>query len=63
MASRRAHPRAPHNRTAKREKFRQAQKKVRSQVQQYKGSVTQGYQGEKTGIKPSLVRSISLKGS
>jgi len=47
-------------RTKQREKWRQSQKKRRSQVQEFTGS-KMSYGGEATGIKKNLIRSRKLK--
>jgi len=47
-------------RTKQREKFRQAQKRRNSQVQEFTGKKGV-YEGEKTGIKKNLTRSRKLK--
>ena len=44
----------------KRNKYEQKKKRLSSVRQVYKGGEGKGYQGEKTGIKGNLVRSVKL---
>lgn len=49
------------SRVKKRKKYEQAQKKLKSVRQVYSGGQSGAYEGEKTGIKKNLVKSVKFK--